>query len=131
MKKAAPNRDFVEHVVESLRLLGPVEVKRMFGGWGFYHQGAFFALIAYDTLYLKTDAENRAEFDAAKLAPFTFEKGGETIVTGYRAAPEEALENPREMLRWAKSAYGAALRAAKGKTRASRAKRSRTAAIRR
>jgi DNA transformation protein len=115
MKKSAPNRDFVDHVVESLRLLGPVEVKRMFGGWGFYHQGAFFALIAYDTLYLKTDAENRAEFDAAKLEPFTFEKGGETIVTGYRAAPEEAFEDPRVMLRWAKSAYAAALRAAKKK----------------
>ena len=100
------------HVVESLRGLGPVTVKRMFGGWGIYHEGHFFALIAYDTLYLKTDDENRAEFDAAKLAPFEFVKGGETIVTSYRAAPEEALEDPRVMARWAKSAYGAALRKA-------------------
>ena len=117
MKKSAPGREFVEHVVESLRLLGPVEVKRMFGGWGLYHQGSFFALIAAETLYLKTDADNRAEFDAQGLEPFTFVKGGETIVTGYRAAPEEALENPRVMARWAKSAYGAALRAARKKAR--------------
>ena len=85
----------------------------MFGGWGLYCEGLFFALIADDTLYLKTDEENRAEF--GKLEPFTFSKGGETIVTAYRMAPEEALEDPRVMARWAKSAVGAALRKSRRK----------------
>ena len=113
MTRPGRTPEFVAHVIECLRGLGPVEAKRMFGGWGLYHQSAFFALIVRDTLYLKTDERNRAEFDARGLEPFTFEKRGETIVTSYRAAPEEALEDVRVMGRWAKSAYGAALRKAR------------------
>lgn len=111
MRKAVrPTDEFITHVVDTMRELGAVEAKRMFGGWGLYHRGVFFALVIRGTLYLKTDARNRADFDARKLEAFTFEKGGETIVTGYRAAPEEAFESPRDMARWAKSAYDAALR---------------------
>jgi len=110
MKKSAASGEFVAHVVECLRGLGAVEPRRMFGGWGLYHDGVFFALVIRDTLYLKTDDGNRAEFDARNLEPFTFVKRGETIVTGYRAAPEEALEDARVMATWARGAYAAALR---------------------
>ena len=109
-----PNRsEFVEHVVETMRRFGPVEAKRMFGGWGLYHAGSFFALVFEDTLYLKTDADNRAEFDALGLEPFVFQqKDGDTIVTSYCRAPEDALEDLDVMDRWARLAYAAALRAA-------------------
>jgi DNA transformation protein len=113
MKRSLPTPVFVTHVVETLRDFGPVEAKSMFGGWGLYHQGLFFALIAADSLYLKTDAENRAEFDARGLQPFVYEmKDGDRIVMHYLQAPEEALESPAAMVPWARSAYGAALRAA-------------------
>jgi DNA transformation protein and related proteins len=114
MPKPSP---FVEHVAETMRLFGPVDTRRMFGGWGIYHQGVFFALVADDVVYLKTDEQNRAEFDARGLEPFAFEKKGERIETHYRAAPEEALEDPAEMVRWARLAYAAALRAASAKAR--------------
>jgi DNA transformation protein len=70
-----------------------------------------------DVLYFKSDGENRAEYEAAGLAPFCFEKKGETVVTGYYAAPEEAFESAEVMARWARSAYGAALRKARGRPR--------------
>lgn len=116
--------DFTDHVVEMMRLLGPVEAKRMFGGWGLYHRGVFFALVAEDTLYLKADDETRAEFEALGREPFVFRHtGGETIVTSYYLAPDEALESPAEMADWARKAYGAALRAAaKKKQRGSKPK---------
>ena len=110
MKKSAQADVFVAHVVETLRVLGPVDARRMFGAWGLYHRGAFFALVSQGTLYLKTDDRNRAGFDALGLEPFSFVKSGETIVTGYRAAPDEALEDPRVMAKWARGAYEAALR---------------------
>lgn len=103
---------FVEHVVETLRLFGPVTVRRMFGGWDLYHDGAFFALIAGDTLYFKSDDANRARFERASPGPFTFEKKGETVVTHYYAVPEDAFEDPRVVARWAREGYAAALRAA-------------------
>ena len=77
--------EFVELAVESLRTFGPVTTRRMFGGWGIYRDGVFFALIAHDTLYFKSDEESRAEFERASPGPFTFEKKGER-----RLSPEAA-----------------------------------------
>ena len=104
--------EFVEHVVEMMRAFGPVEAKPMFGAWGLYHQGAFFAIVADDTLYLKTDAENRALFEAQGLAPFVFRaKDGKKTAMSYRRAPDEALEDPAVMAEWARLGYDSALRA--------------------
>lgn len=112
---------FVEHVLDSMRTFGPVEARAMFGGWGLYHEGLFFALVADDVLYLKSDDENRAEFDAARLPPWIYEpKDGKPMVTLYRQAPEEGFESAEVMARWARSAYGAALRAAAKKARTRR-----------
>ena len=112
--ESMPKRsEFVEHVVETMRRFGPVEAKAMFGGWGLYHQGLFFALIAEDALYIKTDDENGAEFEALGLEPFIYPmKDGQSIAMSYRSAPEEALENPEVMADWARRGYAAALRAA-------------------
>ena len=105
--------EFVELVLESLRVFGPVTTRRMFGGWGIYRDGVFFALIADDTLYFKSDDDNRAQFERASPGPFVFEKKGERIVTHYFAVPEDAFEDPQVMARWARLGYAAALRAAK------------------
>ena len=124
----AKRSEFVVHVLETMRRFGPVESKPMFGGWGLYHQGTFFALIAQESLYLKADDENGPEFDARGLDPFVYPlKDGETIVMSYRAAPEDALEDADVMAKWARSAYAAALRAAAKKRPAKpRAPRSRS-----
>ena len=105
--------EFVAHVVEQLRPFGPVTVRSMFGGWGIYRDGVFFALVADDTLYFKSDDENRAQFERASPGPFTFRKKGETVVTHYFAVPEDAFEDPQVMARWARLGYAAALRAAR------------------
>ena len=108
----AKNNEFVDHVVETMRAFGLVTAKAMFGGWGLYHEGLFFALIAEDTLYLKVDDDNRGEFESAGLEPFVYvTKDGERMVMAYRQAPPEALESPPQMTPWARSGYGAALRA--------------------
>lgn len=113
----ARRSEFVEHVVETMRAFGAVEAKSMFGGWGLYHRGVFFALVAQDTLYLKTDAQNLGRFEAEGLAPFVFEaKDGRKTAMSYRQAPDEALESPAVMAEWARLGYEAALRAAAAKS---------------
>ena len=114
---------FVEHVVETLRLLGPVEATAMFGGWGLYHRGTFFALVLDDSLYLKTDDESRAQFEAEGLLPFTFSMKSGEVTTSYYQAPGEALENPDAMAEWARRAYAAALRAPAKRKEKQKAKR--------
>ena len=84
----------------------------MFGGWGLYQDGAFFAIIVGDALYLKVDDENRAEFEAAGLESFVYvTKDGDRMAMSYYQAPPEALESPAAMTEWARSGYAAALRA--------------------
>ena len=103
---------FVVHVVETMRRFGPVEARAMFGGWGLYHQGVFFALIAEEALYLKADDESRGDFEALGLEPFVYRmKDGDSITMTYFQAPGEALETPDVMAEWARRGYAAALRA--------------------
>jgi DNA transformation protein len=103
---------FVDHVVETMRDFGAVTAKAMFGGWGLYHEGLFFALIADETLYLKVDEENRARFEDAGLPPFVYvTKDGDRMSMSYCQAPPEALESPAVMVEWARLGYAAALRA--------------------
>lgn len=112
----AKRSDFVDHVVDTMRAFGRVESKPMFGGWGLYHDGVFFALVAEEALYFKADAENAPQFDAAGLVPFVYEsKVGERIVMSYRQAPPEALEDPVAMEKWSRLGYAAALRAVRAK----------------
>ena len=104
--------DFVEHVVETMGEFGPVIPKQMFGGWGLYHDGLFFALIIEDTLYLKVDEDNLTQFESARLPSFVYvTKDGDRIAMSYYQAPPEALESAAAMVDWARSGYGAALRA--------------------
>ena len=109
--------EFVEHVVETMRPFGPVEAKSMFGGWGLYHGGLFFALIAEDTLYLKVDDETRARFEAQGLGPFLYDAKGGKYAMSYYQAPAETLESTAVMAKWARLGYAAALRAAAAKKR--------------
>jgi DNA transformation protein and related proteins len=102
---------FVDHCAELLAALGPVRVKRMFGGWGLYVDDIFLALIAYERLFLKADAETRAAFEAEGCEPFVYSADGKSVSLGYWSAPAEALDSPALMQPWARLALQAALRA--------------------
>jgi DNA transformation protein len=102
--------EFVSYVVESLRPLGPVGARRMFGGHGIFLDGLMFALIASDQLYLKVDDGNRAAYEAAGLPPFTYDGKGKPIQMSYHEAPSEGFDDPDVLCAWAREAYAAALR---------------------
>ena len=95
----------------------------MFGGWGFYCDDLFFAIIADETLYLKADAETAARFEAAGGEPFRFSyKDGRTETMNYWTVPEEAMESPGEMIEWGRLALAAAIRARRPAVKAPRKK---------
>lgn len=101
---------FTDAIAEALVAFGPLTIKRMFGGAGIWRDGVMFALIADDTLYLKTDAANHATFEAEGCAPFSYQKvGGQMAVMSYWRAPERLLDDPEELLVWARRAYDAAV----------------------
>jgi DNA transformation protein len=101
-------RAFVRDLLDPF---GAVDDRAMFGGAGVYVDGLMIALIAQDTLHLKTDAETRAAFEAAGLEPFQpFDH--KPMVMSYHRAPEEALDDPDALRPWIEGALAAARRAA-------------------
>jgi DNA transformation protein and related proteins len=103
---------FASHCAELLSVLGPVRMKRMFGGQGFYVDDVFIAFVSGETLYLKVDAGTLPRFVAEGCEPFVYTARGRSQVSlNYRAAPADAMESPALMRPWAALAMQAALRA--------------------
>ena len=103
--------ELVDHLREIFEQLGSVRARKMFGGYGLYHDGVMFALVADETLYLKADDDTVADFKARGLGPFTYRQHGREVAMSYYMAPAEVLEDPQEAALWGRRAYAAALRA--------------------
>lgn len=108
----AVSEELETYIVEQLTPAGAVSARRMFGGVGIYIDDIFCALIAPDSnaLYFKVDDSNRADYEAAGSKPFVPYKNRATIMSYYEV-PEEVIEDPDELLRWARKARAAALAA--------------------
>ncbi len=114
MKKPpyAPVSAFAQELPGVFAPWGAVRLRRMFGGWGVFHEGCMLALVVNDALYLKADAVTAPVFDARGLQPFVYERQGRPVVLSYRQAPAEMYEGPAEAVEWAGRAWEAALRSA-------------------
>lgn len=125
MQRAAPPDPLAAHCAELLAGLGPVRMRRMFGGHGFYVDDVFVAILAFDKLFLKVDAATEARFREAGGEPFSYEaKGRGRVSLHYWTAPADAMESPALMRPWARLAMAAALAAANA-PRAARAPKAR------
>jgi len=117
---------YVDELLERMEPLGALRARRMFGGWGIYCGGVFFALVADGVLYFKVDEHNLAHYERAGMARFTpFEgRGGSSL--GYYEVPLEVLERPAPLVEWARKALDAARRrdTAKSATKRARARSS-------
>ena len=102
--------EFVEYLQEVFERFGSIRARRMFGGYGVYHDNLMFGLIADDVLYLKTDGESSKAFEERGLSQFEYVKNGKTMKMSYYMAPEEIFDDPEEAKLWASRAYDAALR---------------------
>jgi DNA transformation protein and related proteins len=83
---------------------GPIKLKRFFGGEGIYAGAVMIGMVFDDVIYFKTDEETRKAFVAEKRKPFTFEKGGETVVTTWFSLPDRLYDDPEELAQWARAA---------------------------
>ena len=111
---------FRDFVLEQFRPVAPVTTRPMFGGLTLFHDGRAFALIDGDRLYLKVDASNRGDFEAAGCGPF-LPFGDPAKPMAYWELPAEVLEDPEILAVWAHKAFAVAARAG-AKPRPRRAK---------
>lgn len=106
-------------VLEDLfRPFGPVQIRRMFGGLGVFADGMMFGLVAYGELYMKSEPDTEALFEAEGSEPFVYAREGRAPVKmGYYKLPENAYEDSEEFLEWANLAFASARKAAAEKAR--------------
>jgi len=100
-------------IAEMFETLGPVRIKRMFGGKGIYVDGLILALEVNGEILLKADAISAPDFAAAGSRQWAYDGKGKPVHMPYWSVPEEAFDDPDEMARWVRLAYGAAQRARK------------------
>lgn len=65
----ASHPDFVNFVADQLREAGTIRSRKMFGEYGLYYDGVFFAVICDDQFFVKTTPEGQAAFPNLPKAP--------------------------------------------------------------
>jgi DNA transformation protein len=96
----AVDTDYLKYVMELLAPLGGVTSRAMFGGYGIFHEGDMFALIAGSALFFKVDDSNRAAYEQAGSRQFK--------PMPYWEVPADILENTTNLHDWASISIGIA-----------------------
>lgn len=107
------SNSFAEFLREQLAPLGRITMRRMFGKTGVFCDGLMLGMVTDDTLYFRVDDHNRAAFkEAESFPPLNYQKKGSTIDLSFWRAPERLLDEPDELVAWARVALSAAQRVA-------------------
>ena len=103
--------EYIEFLNEVFEAFGLIEARRMFGGYGLYHDGVMFGIVADEMLYLKADEASKGYFEEKDLSPFEYQKKGKPIQMSFFQAPEEIFDDRDAAAVWADRARQAAVRA--------------------
>jgi len=97
---------YVEYLLQdAFSELDNVEVKRMFGGYGFYLEGRIFGFtVEDDTLVFKANDETSAKFKdlGSEQFIYTGHKNKKPTAMPYWSVPESVLEDPKLLAQWAR-----------------------------
>ncbi|WP_395713091.1 TfoX/Sxy family protein [Reyranella sp.] len=110
---------FAEFLRDQLAPLGHLSMRRMFGKTGVFCQGVMFGMVTEDTLYVRVDNHNRETFkEAEAYPPLNYAKQGNSIDLSFWRVPERLIDEPDELVTWARAALAAAHRVAATRTQA-------------
>ena len=102
-----------EHIRDLFAGVGPVEVRRMFGGAGVYLDDACFALLVDGTILMRADEALGADYAAAGSEQWVYDGGRRgPVAMPYWRLPEAAADDPDEAAAWARRSLVPAARAA-------------------
>ena len=99
-----PDDSFKEFVLDHLSALPEVRARAMFGAHGLYSGDHFFGILDEGRLFFKTDAQSQADYAARGMGPFTYESNGKVMTMSYHEVPPDVLEQPQDLVEWARKA---------------------------
>jgi DNA transformation protein and related proteins len=103
-----PDDSFKEFVLDQLSALPDVRAKAMFGAHGLYSGEHFFGILDDGRLFFKTNAASQADYTARGMGPFAYESRGKVTTMSYHEVPPDILEQPLELVEWARKAIAIA-----------------------
>ena len=103
--------DFLAYALEQLAGLAGLSARRMFGGVGLYCEELFFGLIDNDTLYLRVNDDNRADYTVRGMGPFRPYADRPELSMSYYEIPADVLEDAAQLVSWARRSVAAAMAA--------------------
>jgi DNA transformation protein and related proteins len=100
---------FVDYVKDLLEQFFVINVRRIFGGFGIYHDGIMFALIADNELYFKGDDSSAEFFQRFGSERFSYKAKNKQISLSYWKATSDIFDSPELLKEWMDIAYNAAI----------------------
>ena len=101
-------------IEEMFQAVGPITIKRMFGGKSIYVRGTIIAIQYQDEILLKADGSSASHFIEAGSRQWVYEgKNGKSAAMPYWSIPDDAFDDPDVMAKWVRLAFEAGLRARK------------------
>ena len=100
--------EYAEYILDQLsQSSGEITHRKMFGGIGVYVDGMFCAIIgSSDRFYLRVGPNNLQDFERENMEKFP---GGKGAGMPYYEVPEQVIENPTILAKWAAKAKEAAI----------------------
>lgn len=90
---------FLVHTIERFSKLQPVTYRRIFNGYGVYHQGAQFAILLNDQIYFRADEESWCFYEEHAFTPFASHLMDDLPCNFYRV-PAESLSDLDSLEYW-------------------------------
>lgn len=97
-------------ITEIFAGLGPVSIRKMFGGKGVYHNGLIVGVEVKGEVLLKADKVSAPQFEAAGARRWAYDGKGKPVNMPYWTIPDRAVDDPDELANWTRKAYEAAVR---------------------
>jgi DNA transformation protein len=97
------------YLLDELEPLGQISLRRMFSGQGLFLDGRMIGILFDDVLYLKVDARNRPDFEAAGSEPFVYERMGREVALSFWRLPDEIIEDGDALRVWALKSKAASI----------------------
>ncbi len=108
----AVSEEYRDYIEDQLGVIGGVNFKKMFGGFGIFKDGMMFGMISPGDIFrMRVDEQNQSNYEKAGMKQFPSHHGKKGMP--YWDVPSQVLETTDELKSWAQKSIDVALRANK------------------